>query len=67
MRAPLRFVHVTRTAHPPAGSTPVIVMLALPGWRFLFTPTLLGASIIVAMALAFNNPGKDRRYPKYWF
>jgi CBS-domain-containing membrane protein len=41
-------------------------MLALPDWRFLLTPTLLGASIIVGLA-AFNNAGKDRRYPKYWF
>lgn len=63
----IALMHVTRTVHPPAGSNPVIVMLALPGWEFLLTPTLLGASIIVAVALAFNNAGKDRYYPKYWF
>jgi CBS-domain-containing membrane protein len=44
----------------------VIVMLALPGWRFLLTPTLLGASIIVVVALVFNNADRRVRYPKYW-
>jgi CBS-domain-containing membrane protein len=63
----IALMHATRTVHPPAGSNPVIIMLALPGWGFLLMPTLLGSSIIVAVALAFNNIGKDRRYPKYWF
>jgi CBS-domain-containing membrane protein len=63
----IALMHVTRTAHPPAGSNPVIIMLGLPGWGFLLMPTLVGSSIIVAVALAFNNTGNDRRYPKYWF
>jgi CBS-domain-containing membrane protein len=63
----IALMHVTRTVHPPAGSNPVIIVLALPGWGFLLMPTLLGASIIVAMALVFNNMDRDVRYPKYWF
>ncbi len=57
---------LTRTVHPPAGSNPVIVMLSLPGWQFLFTPTLLGAIIVVTIAVLYNNLIKERTYPKYW-
>lgn len=57
---------ITRTVHPPAGSNPVIVMLAQPGWQFLLTPTLLGAVGIVLVALVYNNYPKGRQYPKYW-
>jgi CBS-domain-containing membrane protein len=57
---------LTRTVHPPAGSNPVIVMLAQPGWGFLLTPTLLGAVGIVLVALVYNNYPKGRQYPKYW-
>lgn len=57
---------LTRTVHPPAGSNPVIVMLTAPTWAFLATPTLLGALIVVAVAVVFNNLPRDREYPKYW-
>ncbi len=57
---------LTRTVHPPAGSNPIIVMLSHPTWAFLLTPTLCGATVIVAVALALNNIGATRRYPAYW-
>lgn len=57
---------MTRTVHPPAGSNPVIVMLTLPGWDFLLTPTLIGAVLLVLVAVIFNNIPKERAYPKYW-
>lgn len=60
-------MQLTRTVHPPAGSNPVIVMLTAPGWDFLLTPTLLGAMILVLVAVFFNNLPKERAYPKYWF
>lgn len=56
----------TRTAHPPAGSNPVIVYLTQPGWDFLLFPTLAGALIVVAVALIYNNATREARYPKYW-
>jgi CBS-domain-containing membrane protein len=43
-------MHLTRTIHPPAGSNPVIVILSVPGWHFLITPTLVGAVTLVAVA-----------------
>lgn len=62
----IAFMQVTRTVHPPAGSNPVIVMLAAPGWGFLIAPTLIGALILALVAIVFNNLPKDRAYPKYW-
>jgi CBS-domain-containing membrane protein len=59
-------MHLTRTVHPPAGSNPVIVMLTMPGWKFLLTPTLLGAMVIVAVAVVFNNLRSDVSYPRRW-
>lgn len=59
-------MQLTRTVHPPAGSNPVIVMLTAPTWNFLLTPTLLGAVILVMVAVIFNNLPKERSYPKYW-
>lgn len=60
-----------KVPHPPAGSNPLIVMLALAKWDFLFTPTLFGSMIVIAVALIFNNLSTDnenkaRKYPMYW-
>ncbi|WP_374486165.1 HPP family protein [Zoogloea sp.] len=55
-----------RCVHPPAGSNPVIVFLTAPGWSFLFTPTLAGALLLVAVALVYNNLRGAKHYPQYW-
>ncbi len=59
---------VTRTVHPPAGSNPVIVYLGagVIHWKFLFLPTLVGAVLLVAVALIYNNLVRPGRYPAYW-
>lgn len=57
---------LTRTAHAPAGSNPVIIFLAQPGWDFLLFPTLSGALIVTLVALVYNNATRAGRYPKYW-
>jgi len=62
----IALMQLTRTVHPPAGSNPVIVMLTAPAWDFLLTPTLIGAMILVVVAVIFNNFYKERTYPKYW-
>lgn len=56
----------TRTVHPPAGSNPVIVFLTKPAWTFLLFPTLVGAVLVVIVALIYNNAVREARYPKYW-
>ncbi|WAJ39788.1 HPP family protein [Pseudomonas sp. GOM7] len=57
---------LTRSVHPPAGSNPVIIFLAQPGWGFLLFPTLSGALILILLALLYNNATRSGRYPKYW-
>jgi len=57
---------LTRTVHPPAGSNPVIVFMIQPSWSFLLLPTLIGALVLVAVALIYNNVTRDAKYPKYW-
>ncbi len=57
---------LTRTVHPPAGSNPVIVFLTQPAWGLLLFPTLVGALVLVAVALVYNNATRDAKYPKYW-
>jgi CBS-domain-containing membrane protein len=56
----------TRTVHPPAGSNPVIVFMSQPGWGFVIYPTLVGALLLAALALVFNNSTRKANYPKYW-
>jgi CBS-domain-containing membrane protein len=58
---------VFRMPHPPAGSNPLIVMLGAVNWNFLITPTLLGSIVLVIIALIYNNLGKGRQYPTYWW
>jgi CBS-domain-containing membrane protein len=59
-------MHKLGVVHPPAGSNPVIVMLAQPGWSFLLFPTLTGAVLLVLVALVYHNLPQDKSYPKYW-
>lgn len=63
----IALMQLTNTVHPPAGSNPVIVMLAMPGWDFLLTPTLYGALLLVLVAVAYYKLQTGRSYPKYWF
>jgi CBS-domain-containing membrane protein len=40
--------------------------LSAPTWSFMLTPTLIGAIVLVLVALFFNNIPKQRTYPRYW-
>ena len=62
----IALMRVTRTVHPPAGSNPVIVFRVQPTWSFLLFPTLVGALVLMAVALLYNNATREARYPKYW-
>jgi CBS-domain-containing membrane protein len=63
----LSLMQILNVPHPPAGSNPFIVFLVGANWDFLLTPTLLGAILLVVVALFYNNLSKDRSYPTYWF
>jgi CBS-domain-containing membrane protein len=60
------FMMLTKTTHPPAGADPLVVIMAGSSWSFLIAPVLIGAVIIVWVALLFNNLDKKRRYPTFW-
>jgi CBS-domain-containing membrane protein len=64
--ASISVMQLTRTLHPPAGSNPLIIMLAMPKWDFLLFPTLVGALILIVVAILFNNLMDGQTYPKYW-
>lgn len=63
----LSLMQLLRVAHPPAGSNPFIVFLSSANWDFLIMPTLVGAILLVMVALFYNNLSSQRSYPKYWF
>ena len=59
-------MQLLRVPHPPAGSNPFIVFLLGANWDYLWMPTVIGAILIVVVALIYNNISRDRSYPKYW-
>ncbi|NBU32375.1 MAG: HPP family protein [Actinobacteria bacterium] len=68
----LTFMMLSGTVHPPAGANPVIIYLSFhyleidPGWHSIIFPAFLGSSILVAVALIYNNVTRDEAYPRYW-
>jgi CBS-domain-containing membrane protein len=67
-------MQITKTLHPPGGATALIAnigsakILALGYW-YVLCPVLLGASILLLVAIFFNNITSHRSYPKNkkWF
>ncbi len=62
----LGVMKVTRTVHPPAGSTAIIALHLHPGLEFLFLPTLAGSMLLVVFAVLYNNIFESRSYPLRW-
>jgi CBS-domain-containing membrane protein len=59
-------MQLTHTLHPPAGATPLVILMTSASWKFFFTPVLTGSLLLVLCAVVFNNLAHDRSYPKYW-
>ena len=64
---------VTNTTHPPGGATALIAVIGGSsvhrlGLMYAFSPVLIGALIMLLIALIVNNLSKNtsRHYPKYW-
>lgn len=58
--------------HPPGGATALIAVLGGPhihqlGWGFVLVPCMLGAGVMLLVALATNNLCAGRPYPQRWF
>ncbi|MDP3790206.1 MAG: HPP family protein [Candidatus Omnitrophota bacterium] len=67
-------MHLTRTLHPPGGATALIAIIGgekihALGYRYVFFPVLVGALIMLIVALLVNNLSTNpkRHYPVYWF
>ena len=67
-------MQITKTLHPPGGATALIAnigstkILALGYW-YVICPVLVGAIILLLVAIFFNNRTSHRSYPrnKTWF
>lgn len=63
----IALMKLTRTVHPPAGSTAIIAVHLHPDLSFLLLPVLSGAALLVVLAALYNNVIEHRRYPLYWW
>jgi len=66
-------MHLTRTLHPPGGATALIAVIGGDrvqdlGYWYVLSPVLVGAFIMLLVALFVNNMSIDpkRHYPVYW-
>ncbi len=64
-------MHLTRTLHPPAGATCLIAVIGgdrihALGFQYVLVPVAAGISLLVLIALLFNNISRTRRYPEFW-
>jgi CBS-domain-containing membrane protein len=64
-------MHATKTLHPPGGATALIAVIGSDqihalGFYYALIPAGLGAVVMLAVALLFNNIAPHRRYPEFW-
>jgi CBS domain-containing membrane protein len=67
-------MQVTKTLHPPGGATALIAIIGSEkikamGYFYVVSPILTGVTILLVVALIFNNITPNRSYPrnKHWF
>ncbi|MDN3587569.1 HPP family protein [Pedobacter aquatilis] len=67
-------MQVTKTLHPPGGATALIANIGSAkiqslGYFYVLSPVLTGASILLIVAIFFNNRTSHRSYPsnKNWY
>ena len=61
-------MQITKTLHPPGGATALIAVtgsatLKSIGYWYVVSPVLVGALILLLVALIFNNMTSNRQYP----
>ncbi|HEY0772342.1 MAG TPA: HPP family protein, partial [Sphingobacteriaceae bacterium] len=66
-------MQITKTLHPPGGATALIAIIGSEkikamGYWYVVSPILSGVSILLIVALIFNNITPNRSYPrnKHW-
>jgi CBS-domain-containing membrane protein len=65
-------MHATKTLHPPGGATALIAVIGSDqihalGFTYALIPVGAGATIMLLVALVFNNIPKSRRFPEFWW
>ena len=67
-------MQITRTLHPPGGATALIAIIGSEkikalGYMYLLSPVLSGVTILLIVALFFNNMTPHRQYPvnRHWY
>lgn len=65
-------MHATKTLHPPGGATALIAVIGSEqihslGFTYALVPAGAGATILLLVALLFNNIPKNRRFPEFWW
>lgn len=63
----IKLMQLTKTLHPPGGAIALLGVMSQASWNFLWTPVLLGSTIIVLCTVIFHNLVPGRSYPKHWF
>lgn len=61
-------MQITKTLHPPGGATALIAVIGSEkvkalGYMYVLSPVLSGCTILLLVALVFNNMTKNRQYP----
>ena len=70
--ASISFMQATQTLHPPGAATALIAVIGNQrvrdlGFMYVLTPSLVGALIMLLVAVVGNNLSGIRRYPKFWW
>ncbi|MEO5376435.1 MAG: HPP family protein [Magnetococcus sp. DMHC-6] len=65
-------MHLTSTLHPPGGATALIAVIGSHkihalGFIYALIPVLLGAFLMLIVAVGVNNLAKNRHYPLWWY
>ena len=59
---------MTRTYHPPAAVTALLpVLQQITTFTWVLAPVGVGALLLVAIAMLYNNLFRERHYPAFWW
>jgi CBS-domain-containing membrane protein len=59
-------MHATRTFHPPAGISPLLIVVNGLSWDFIVVPVAAGAALLTAFAWLWHNLLQDA-WPERWW
>lgn len=57
----------TESFHPPAGITPLIIVMNNMSWGFVLVPVAAGALLLLAYTFVWTNAVRRSRWPERWW